>query len=181
MCLVNDEVHLCVAESWSRVSVCWVNAEAHLYIIDGRCGDPGNWEEAGIKLQTLQRLKGQALAGRGVCFMHTGKHREALQDLQLGLQASPGTEHLRGSEDYVITLRSTSLKMGGYLLLGMEHTVISQEAHPVSVLLLGMERAELWLMEALWQLGRKEEVVSNWMRRNQSSAQRPTLVENTPG
>ena len=67
----------------------------HLCIVDSRCGDPGQGAEPGVKLQTLWTLRGQALAGRGVCFLHTGRHREALQDLQLGLQASPGTEHLR--------------------------------------------------------------------------------------
>ncbi|KAJ8263071.1 hypothetical protein COCON_G00155280 [Conger conger] len=99
---------------------------------DSWCGDPG--QGAGVKLQTLRTLKSQALAGRGVCFLLTGRHREALQDLQLGLQASPGMEH-----------------------------------------------AELWLVEALWQLGRKEEAVSRWRTRNQSSAHTPVLQEHKPG
>ncbi|KAJ8380433.1 hypothetical protein SKAU_G00012110 [Synaphobranchus kaupii] len=100
---------------------------------DGQCRDPGDWQAAGIKLQILQRLKGLALAGRGVCFMHIGKQKEALQDFQMSLQASPGTEH-----------------------------------------------TDLWLVEVLWQLGRKEEAVSHW-RRNQSSTRRSAPVENPPG
>ncbi|XP_035292276.1 Fanconi anemia group G protein isoform X1 [Anguilla anguilla] len=101
---------------------------------DGQFMDPGDGQAAGIKLQTLQRLKGLALAGRGVCFMHARKQKEALQDFQLSLQASPGSEH-----------------------------------------------ADLWLVEALWQLERKEEALSHWRSRSRSSAQRPAPLENTPG
>ncbi|KAJ8285158.1 hypothetical protein GJAV_G00022930 [Gymnothorax javanicus] len=100
---------------------------------DVECGGSGSREADGLELQTLQRLKGLALAGRGVCSMRSGKLKEALQDLQLSLQASPGMQH-----------------------------------------------ADMWLMEALWQLGRKDEAMSKW-RRTGDSAQRPALREDTPG
>ncbi|CAB1319869.1 unnamed protein product [Coregonus sp. 'balchen'] len=45
-------------------------------------------KELGVR--TLQRLKGLALAGRGISFTHRDQKRESLRDLQLSLQAAPG-------------------------------------------------------------------------------------------
>ncbi|XP_041757125.1 Fanconi anemia group G protein [Coregonus clupeaformis] len=45
-------------------------------------------QELGVR--TLQRLKGLALAGRGISFTHRDQKRESLRDLQLSLQAAPG-------------------------------------------------------------------------------------------
>ncbi|XP_036382725.1 Fanconi anemia group G protein [Megalops cyprinoides] len=100
---------------------------------DWQCKDAGDGEAPEIKVRTLQRLKGLALAGRGVCFMARGQEKEALRDFQLSLQASPG-----------------------------------------------MEDIELWLLEALWNLGRKEEAVAHW-RRTQNSMKKPTVADSTPG
>ncbi|KAL0979308.1 hypothetical protein UPYG_G00183470 [Umbra pygmaea] len=44
----------------------------------------------GMCVQSLQRLKGLALACRGISFLHREQKREALRDLQLSLQAAPG-------------------------------------------------------------------------------------------
>ncbi|XP_036835802.1 Fanconi anemia group G protein isoform X2 [Oncorhynchus mykiss] len=43
-----------------------------------------------LGVRTLQRLKGMALAGRGISFTHRDQKRESLRDLQLSLQAAPG-------------------------------------------------------------------------------------------
>ncbi|XP_064825645.1 Fanconi anemia group G protein [Oncorhynchus masou masou] len=43
-----------------------------------------------LGVRTLQRLKGLALAGRGISFTHRDQKRESLRDLQLSLQAAPG-------------------------------------------------------------------------------------------
>uniref|UniRef100_A0A3Q3MH85 FA complementation group G n=1 Tax=Labrus bergylta TaxID=56723 RepID=A0A3Q3MH85_9LABR len=45
-------------------------------------------------LCTLQRLKGLSIAGRGISFTQTDQLKEALRDLQLSLQALPGTAGL---------------------------------------------------------------------------------------
>ncbi|XP_041956414.1 Fanconi anemia group G protein isoform X1 [Alosa sapidissima] len=47
-------------------------------------GNHGDWE---VKMKTLQRLRGLALAGRGVSFMERGQLKEALRDLKLSLQS----------------------------------------------------------------------------------------------
>ncbi|XP_048840712.1 Fanconi anemia group G protein [Brienomyrus brachyistius] len=52
--------------------------------------DPG--DSAASKVADLQRLKALALASRGVGFMDRKQEGAALQDFQLSLQASPGTE-----------------------------------------------------------------------------------------
>ncbi|XP_019907779.2 Fanconi anemia group G protein isoform X2 [Esox lucius] len=44
----------------------------------------------GLGVRNLQRLKGLALAGRGISFIHRDQNREALRDLQLSLQAASG-------------------------------------------------------------------------------------------
>lgn len=44
----------------------------------------------GTHLCVLQKLKGLSLAGRGISFTQTDQLKEALRDLQLSLQASPG-------------------------------------------------------------------------------------------
>lgn len=44
----------------------------------------------GTHLCILQRLKGLSLAGRGISFTQTDQLKEALRDLLLSLQASPG-------------------------------------------------------------------------------------------
>ncbi|XP_008280228.1 Fanconi anemia group G protein [Stegastes partitus] len=43
----------------------------------------------GKDLCVLERLKGLSLAGRGICFIQIDKLKEALRDLQLGLQTFP--------------------------------------------------------------------------------------------
>ncbi|XP_036454505.1 Fanconi anemia group G protein [Colossoma macropomum] len=50
----------------------------------GQTGDSDN------KVATLEALKGQTLAGRGMCFVERGQLKEALRDFQLSLQASSG-------------------------------------------------------------------------------------------
>ncbi|XP_028852484.1 Fanconi anemia group G protein isoform X2 [Denticeps clupeoides] len=45
------------------------------------------------KFETLQRLRGLVLAGRGMCFMDQGQWKEALRDLKLSLQTSPGLQN----------------------------------------------------------------------------------------
>ncbi|XP_076126527.1 Fanconi anemia group G protein isoform X1 [Alosa pseudoharengus] len=47
-------------------------------------GNHRDWE---VKMKTLQRLRGLALAGRGVSFMERGQLKEALRDLKLSLQS----------------------------------------------------------------------------------------------
>ena len=42
-------------------------------------------------VKTLQRLRGLALAGRGVSFMERGQLKEALRDLKLSLQSITGS------------------------------------------------------------------------------------------
>ncbi|KAJ8005696.1 hypothetical protein DPEC_G00120600 [Dallia pectoralis] len=46
--------------------------------------------EHGLGARNLQRLKGLALAGRGISFVHRDQTREALRDLKLSLMAAPG-------------------------------------------------------------------------------------------
>ncbi|XP_073716332.1 Fanconi anemia group G protein [Misgurnus anguillicaudatus] len=50
----------------------------------------GNTEAMVDRVLTLEAAKGQALAGRGVCFLEKGQLKEALRDLHLSLQISPG-------------------------------------------------------------------------------------------
>ncbi|XP_072562910.1 Fanconi anemia group G protein isoform X2 [Paramormyrops kingsleyae] len=52
--------------------------------------DPG--DNAASKVAALRKLKALALASRGVGFMDRKQEGAALQDFQLSLQASPGTE-----------------------------------------------------------------------------------------
>lgn len=47
--------------------------------------------QQGTHLRVLQRLKGLSLAGRGISFSQTDQLKGALRDLQLSLQALPGT------------------------------------------------------------------------------------------
>lgn len=54
-------------------------------------GDTVRGHRAG--LWALQRLKGLTLAGRGICFTQRDQLREALRDLQLSVQVSPGCMH----------------------------------------------------------------------------------------
>lgn len=48
-----------------------------------------------LGVRTLQRLKGLALAGRGISFTHRDQKRESLRDLQLSLQAAPGNYRVK--------------------------------------------------------------------------------------
>lgn len=52
----------------------------------------GNSEVMVEKVLTLEKAKGQALAGRGLCFLERGQLKEALRDLHLGLQMFPGIQ-----------------------------------------------------------------------------------------
>lgn len=54
---------------------------------------PGNSEVMVDKVSTLETAKGHALAGRGLCFLESGQLKEALRDLHLGLQMSPGCKN----------------------------------------------------------------------------------------
>lgn len=49
--------------------------------------DQGDFE---VKMKMLQRLRGLALAGRGVSFLERGQLKEALRDLKLSLQSITG-------------------------------------------------------------------------------------------
>lgn len=53
----------------------------------------GNSEVMVEKVLTLEKAKGQALAGRGLCFLERGQLKEALRDLHLGLQMFPGCKN----------------------------------------------------------------------------------------
>ncbi|XP_043094356.1 Fanconi anemia group G protein isoform X2 [Puntigrus tetrazona] len=50
----------------------------------------GNTEALVERIMTLEVAKGQALAGRGLCFLEKGQLKEALRDLHLSLQMTPG-------------------------------------------------------------------------------------------
>lgn len=54
---------------------------------------PGNSEVMVDKVSTLETAKGHSLAGRGLCFLESGQLKEALRDLHLGLQMSPGCKN----------------------------------------------------------------------------------------
>lgn len=54
---------------------------------------PGNSEVMVDKVSTLETAKGHSLAGRGLCFLERGQLKEALRDLHLGLQMSPGCKN----------------------------------------------------------------------------------------
>ncbi|XP_018613888.2 Fanconi anemia group G protein isoform X1 [Scleropages formosus] len=69
--------------------------KVHFLHKDWKYGDLGDKEAAGSDVQALQRLKGLALASRGVSFMDRGQDSVALQDFQLSLQASPGFESVQ--------------------------------------------------------------------------------------
>ncbi|XP_062399869.1 Fanconi anemia group G protein [Sardina pilchardus] len=47
----------------------------------------GNHRDYEVEMKTLQRLRGLALAGRGISFMERGQLKEALRDLKLSLQS----------------------------------------------------------------------------------------------
>ena len=67
-----------------------------LNVLDGTPVPPGADPAPGRHrggLLALRRLKGLALAGRGISFTQRDQLREALRDLQLSLQASAG-KHL---------------------------------------------------------------------------------------
>ncbi|XP_051543183.1 Fanconi anemia group G protein isoform X3 [Myxocyprinus asiaticus] len=53
----------------------------------------GNTEAMVEKMLTLDAAKGQALAGRGLCFLEKGQLKEALRDLHLSLQICPGCKN----------------------------------------------------------------------------------------
>ncbi|KAK9974506.1 hypothetical protein ABG768_022596 [Culter alburnus] len=53
----------------------------------------GNTEAMVERMVTLEAAKGQALAGRGLCFLERGQLKEALRDLHLSLQMSPGCKN----------------------------------------------------------------------------------------
>lgn len=50
----------------------------------------GNTEAMIERMVTVEAAKGQALAGRGLCFLEGGQLKEALRDLNLSLQMTPG-------------------------------------------------------------------------------------------
>uniref|UniRef100_A0A673K8H5 Fanconi anemia group G protein homolog n=1 Tax=Sinocyclocheilus rhinocerous TaxID=307959 RepID=A0A673K8H5_9TELE len=51
----------------------------------------GNTEAMVERMVTLEAAKGQALAGRGFCFLERGELKEALRDLHLSFQMTPGS------------------------------------------------------------------------------------------
>uniref|UniRef100_A0A672T3L2 FA complementation group G n=1 Tax=Sinocyclocheilus grahami TaxID=75366 RepID=A0A672T3L2_SINGR len=51
----------------------------------------GNTEAMVERMVTLEAAKGQALAGRGLCFLERGELKEALRDLHLSFQMTPGS------------------------------------------------------------------------------------------
>ncbi|XP_073697431.1 Fanconi anemia group G protein [Garra rufa] len=55
----------------------------------------GNTEAMVERMGTLEAAKGQALAGRGLCFLERGQLKEALRDLHLSLQMTPGCKNIR--------------------------------------------------------------------------------------
>ncbi|XP_058633403.1 Fanconi anemia group G protein isoform X2 [Onychostoma macrolepis] len=55
----------------------------------------GNTEAMVEITVTLEATKGQALAGRGLCFLERGQLKEALRDLHLSLQMTPGCKNVK--------------------------------------------------------------------------------------
>ncbi|XP_067294492.1 Fanconi anemia group G protein [Pseudorasbora parva] len=55
----------------------------------------GNTEAMVERMVTLEAAKGQALAGRGLCFLERGQLKEALRDLHLSLQMSTGCKNTK--------------------------------------------------------------------------------------
>ncbi|KAG1937327.1 Fanconi anemia group G protein [Pimephales promelas] len=55
----------------------------------------GNTEAMVERMATLEAAKGQALAGRGCCFLERGQLKEALRDLHLSLQMTPGCKNTK--------------------------------------------------------------------------------------
>uniref|UniRef100_A0A8C1F804 FA complementation group G n=1 Tax=Cyprinus carpio carpio TaxID=630221 RepID=A0A8C1F804_CYPCA len=53
----------------------------------------GNTEAMIERMVTVEAAKGQALAGRGLCFLEGGQLKEALRDLNLSLQMTPGCKN----------------------------------------------------------------------------------------
>uniref|UniRef100_A0A672T0C0 Fanconi anemia group G protein homolog n=1 Tax=Sinocyclocheilus grahami TaxID=75366 RepID=A0A672T0C0_SINGR len=54
----------------------------------------GNTEAMVERMVTLEAAKGQALAGRGLCFLERGELKEALRDLHLSFQMTPGCKNM---------------------------------------------------------------------------------------
>ncbi|KAI2664500.1 hypothetical protein H4Q32_002725 [Labeo rohita] len=55
----------------------------------------GHTEAMLERIVTLEAAKGQALAGRGLCFLERGQLKEALRDLHLSLQMTPGCKNIK--------------------------------------------------------------------------------------
>ncbi|KAL1274868.1 hypothetical protein QQF64_027682 [Cirrhinus molitorella] len=55
----------------------------------------GNTEAMVERMVILEAAKGQALAGRGLCFLERGQLKEALRDLHLSLQMTPGCKNIK--------------------------------------------------------------------------------------
>lgn len=61
-----------------------------LTLLDWKQKHLGHTEAMLERIVTLEAAKGQALAGRGLCFLERGQLKEALRDLHLSLQMTPG-------------------------------------------------------------------------------------------
>lgn len=59
-------------------------------LLDWKQKHLGNTEAMVGRIVILEAAKGQALAGRGLCFLEKGQLKEALRDLHLSLQMTPG-------------------------------------------------------------------------------------------
>lgn len=75
------------------VCTCFMYHYLHGFIklLDWKQKHLGNTEAMVERMLTLEAAKGQALAGRGLCFLERDQLKEALRDLHLSLQITPGT------------------------------------------------------------------------------------------
>lgn len=125
----------------------------------------------GTDLCVLQRLKGLSLAGRGISFSQTDQLREALRDLQLSLQAFPGTHHSFNLTIYCIQQSSKLFNVSHmnfrpileqcWMCTWFVWSFVRTCHHAVCTVS-GCVGAGLWCGEVLWRLGRRWEAAACW-------------------
>lgn len=81
---------VCVIELMCFFTLCSIYSYTS-QLTDWKQKNLGNTEAMVERTLTLEAAKGQALAGRGLCFLEKGQLKEALRDLHLSLQILPGT------------------------------------------------------------------------------------------
>lgn len=81
---------ICELALLSSLSFMYHYLHGFIKLLDWKQKHLGNTEAMVERMVTLEAAKGQALAGRGLCFLERGQLKEALRDLHLSLQMSPG-------------------------------------------------------------------------------------------